>query len=119
MNKMCMKLGVEYMKPIVGVIPLWDDEKDSIWMLPGYMEGIREAGAIPIILPLTENEILYRTKKQKLILYEKSVFQYNVFKVERRNIHNNDNDVNIMYIFYLLFYVNNVTLTKLRCQSNI
>lgn len=56
MNKMCMKLGVEYMKPIVGVIPLWDDEKDSIWMLPGYMEGIREAGAIPIILPLTENE---------------------------------------------------------------
>ncbi|MCR5783820.1 MAG: hypothetical protein K6G90_13920 [Clostridia bacterium] len=23
------------MKPIVGVMPLWDDEKDSIWMLPG------------------------------------------------------------------------------------
>ena len=44
------------MKPVVGVIPLWDDEKNSIWMLPGYMEGIRKAGAIPIIFPLTDNE---------------------------------------------------------------
>lgn len=44
------------MKPFVGVIPLWDDEKNSIWMLPGYMDGIREAGAIPIIFPLTDDE---------------------------------------------------------------
>lgn len=44
------------MKPIVGVIPLWDDEKDSIWMLPGYMEGISEAGGTPIIFPLTDDE---------------------------------------------------------------
>ena len=29
------------MLPIVGVIPLWDDEKESIWMLPGYMDGLR------------------------------------------------------------------------------
>jgi len=28
------------MKPIIGVMPLWDDEKESIWMLPGYMDGI-------------------------------------------------------------------------------
>lgn len=28
------------MLPIVGVIPLWDDEKESIWMLPGYMDGV-------------------------------------------------------------------------------
>lgn len=40
------------MKPIIGVIPLFDEEKDSIWMVPGYMEGIRMAGGIPIILPL-------------------------------------------------------------------
>ena len=32
------------MKPVIGMIPLWDDEKDSIWMLPGYMDGISEAG---------------------------------------------------------------------------
>ena len=42
------------MKPLVGVMPLWDDEKDSLWMLPGYLEGLQEAGATPVILPLTE-----------------------------------------------------------------
>lgn len=44
------------MKPIVGVMPLWDDEKDSMWMLPGYMEGIRQAGGIPIMFPFLTNE---------------------------------------------------------------
>ena len=47
---------IEKERPIVGVIPLWDDEKESLWMLPGYMDGIREAGGIPLMLPLTENE---------------------------------------------------------------
>ncbi len=41
------------MKPVIGVIPLWDEDKDSIWMLPGYMDGISEAGGLPIILPFT------------------------------------------------------------------
>lgn len=44
------------MRPIVGVVPLWDDEKESIWMLPGYLEGIRVAGGVPVILPLTDDE---------------------------------------------------------------
>ena len=39
-------------KPIIGVMPLLDEEKNSYWMLPGYLEGVKEAGAIPIILPL-------------------------------------------------------------------
>ena len=39
-------------KPIIGVTLLWDEEKNSYWMLPGYLEGLEEAGAIPIILPL-------------------------------------------------------------------
>ena len=43
------------MKPLVGVMPLWDDEKDSLWMLPGYLEGLQEAGATPVILSLTED----------------------------------------------------------------
>lgn len=43
-------------KPIVGVMPLWDDEKDSIWMLPGYMDGISQAGAVPFIFPFSEDE---------------------------------------------------------------
>jgi len=43
------------MKPLVGVMPLWDEDKESIWMLPGYLEGIKEAGATPVIFPLTED----------------------------------------------------------------
>ncbi len=44
------------MKPVIGVIPLFDEEKDSIWMVPGYMEGIRSAGGLPVILPLKADE---------------------------------------------------------------
>jgi len=44
------------MRRIVGVMPLWDDEKDSIWMLPGYMEGVLQARGIPVIFPFTEDE---------------------------------------------------------------
>ena len=43
-------------KPIIGLVPLFDDEKESLWMLPGYMDGITEAGGIPIILPLTADK---------------------------------------------------------------
>ncbi|MCD8142503.1 MAG: gamma-glutamyl-gamma-aminobutyrate hydrolase family protein, partial [Clostridiales bacterium] len=39
-------------KKLIAVVPLWDDEKESIWMLPGYMNGIEAAGGIPLILPL-------------------------------------------------------------------
>jgi putative glutamine amidotransferase len=38
-------------KPLIGVVPLWDETKDSIWMLPGYMDGIQNAGGIPLMLP--------------------------------------------------------------------
>ncbi|MCR5029479.1 MAG: gamma-glutamyl-gamma-aminobutyrate hydrolase family protein [Fibrobacter sp.] len=44
------------MKALIGVMPLWDDEKESVWMLPGYLEGIEKAGGIPIVLPLTSDE---------------------------------------------------------------
>ena len=40
-------------KPIIGVMPLWDDEKNSMWMHPGYFEGISQAGGVPIMLPLS------------------------------------------------------------------
>ncbi len=43
------------MKPIIGVMPLYDDEKDSLWMLPGYFDGIIEAGGVPIMLPLIDS----------------------------------------------------------------
>lgn len=46
-------------RPIIGVMPLFDDERNSLWMLPGYFDGITEAGGLPIMLPLTvDKEIL-------------------------------------------------------------
>ncbi len=44
------------MKPVIGIVPLVDETKDSLWMLPGYMNGVSEAGGIPIMLPLTKDK---------------------------------------------------------------
>lgn len=43
-------------KPIIGVTALFDDEKNSIWMLPSYLDAITDAGGIPVILPIIDNE---------------------------------------------------------------
>lgn len=43
------------MKPIIGIVPLVDDKKESLWMLPGYMNGVLAVGGIPVILPLTSD----------------------------------------------------------------
>ena len=42
-------------RPIIGLLPLVDTEKESYWMLPGYMEGIIQAGGLPVMLPLSDN----------------------------------------------------------------
>ena len=39
----------------VGVLPLWDDEKKSLWMLPGDFEGLVSAGVLPLMLPLCDD----------------------------------------------------------------
>ena len=44
------------MKPVIGVMPLWDEKKESIWMLPGYLDGIAQAGGLPFVFPLTDDE---------------------------------------------------------------
>ena len=44
------------MKPIIGVMPLWDDKKESLWMLPGYLDGIAQQGGIPVIFPFSDKE---------------------------------------------------------------
>lgn len=41
-------------KPTVGIVSLYDETKESYWMLPGYVEGVEEAGGIPVILPLSQ-----------------------------------------------------------------
>ncbi len=43
-------------RPIIGVSPLYDAQRESLWMLPGYMNGIEAAGGAPIMLPLTDSE---------------------------------------------------------------
>ena len=47
---------VRLSRPLIGVVPLWDDKLNSLWMLPGYFDGIIEAGGIPVMLPLTDDE---------------------------------------------------------------
>jgi len=44
------------MRPIIGLIPLYDDDKDSYWMLPGYMKAIEKCGGLPVMLPLTDDK---------------------------------------------------------------
>ena len=41
------------MRPVIAVTPLVDIQRDSYWMLPGYLKGIEAAGGAPLMLPLT------------------------------------------------------------------
>ena len=50
--------GVGMSVPIIGVVPLWDEKMGSLWMLPGYMDGIKNAGGLPLMLPLTSDHAL-------------------------------------------------------------
>lgn len=43
-------------KPVIGVMPLYDDDKDSLWMVQGYFDGLLDAGAVPLMLPLELDE---------------------------------------------------------------
>lgn len=41
-------------KAVIGIVPLVDAGRESLWMLPAYMEGIQAAGGLPVMLPLTD-----------------------------------------------------------------
>lgn len=43
---------------MIGILPLMDKERNSYWMLPGYMNGIIQAGGVPVMLPLTADSSL-------------------------------------------------------------
>jgi putative glutamine amidotransferase len=47
---------MHFRKPMIGVLPLYDCQKNSYWMLPGYFEGITAAGGMPVMLPLVSAE---------------------------------------------------------------
>ena len=42
-------------RPVIGVTPLFDRARDSYWMLPGYFLALEQAGAAPVMLPLTDD----------------------------------------------------------------
>jgi putative glutamine amidotransferase len=42
-------------QPVIGILPLIDIQRESYWMLPGYMDGILAAGGVPLMLPYTED----------------------------------------------------------------
>lgn len=46
-----------YKAPLIGVTPLWDAERKSVWMLPDYLDGIKVAGGIPVVLPIAMSEV--------------------------------------------------------------
>ena len=53
------------MKPIIGVTPLWNSEKNRIWIHPEYVNRIEESGGIPVLLPLTsDRNILHQLASQ-------------------------------------------------------
>lgn len=41
-------------KPIIGLTPLIDQDKNWVWMLPAYLDVIKQVGGIPMILPCIE-----------------------------------------------------------------
>lgn len=53
-------------RPMIGVVPLVDEERESYWMLPGYMKGIEGAGGIPVMLPLTLDEMIIEQLAQAM-----------------------------------------------------
>ena len=40
-------------------MPLWDEQKKSVWIHSGYIDGIIKAGGAPVPLPLTEDEEVF------------------------------------------------------------
>ena len=42
--------------PIIGITALYDTERESLWMLPAYVERVRAAGGVPVILPMTTDK---------------------------------------------------------------
>ena len=47
-------------RPLIGIVPLVDAQRESYWMLPGYMRGVEQAGGLPIMLPLTDDDAVRR-----------------------------------------------------------
>jgi putative glutamine amidotransferase len=47
------------MHPRIGVLPLYNSEKQTLWINPLYFGGIEQAGGLPMLLPLTDSQALW------------------------------------------------------------
>ena len=43
------------MRPLIGITPLHDPRRGRLWILPHYPAALEEAGALPVLLPLTDD----------------------------------------------------------------
>ena len=48
------------MRPMIGVLPLYDSEKQTLWINPLYFGGIEQAGGMPVLLPLSRDPALWQ-----------------------------------------------------------
>ena len=44
------------MKPLIGITPSYDREKARFQLNADYMQAVLRAGAVPVILPVTDDE---------------------------------------------------------------
>ena len=47
------------MRPRIGVLPLYNSEKQTLWINPLYFGGVETAGGLPCLLPLTDDPALW------------------------------------------------------------
>lgn len=47
------------MRPKIGVLPLYDSEKQTLWINPLYFGGVEQAGGLPLLLPLSNDPELW------------------------------------------------------------
>ena len=57
------------MKPVIGIMPLFDSKTNSIWMHQGYLKAIENTGGIPMIIPHTTDEELLKGTDQLIDAY--------------------------------------------------
>ena len=47
------------MRPRIGVLPLYNSEKQIFWINPLYLMGVEQAGGLPALLPLSRDRALW------------------------------------------------------------
>lgn len=44
------------MKPLIGITPLYDQNLDSTWILEAYVDAVKAAGGVPVVLSFVEDD---------------------------------------------------------------